>query len=466
MSKDKVHLLSPLFLRYQADFEKNPKSRVFAPLAEMYRKIGMTDKAMEILAHGIKYHQNYLMGHLGLAFCYYDIKQYRLAYNTLSPLVSDNRDNIRLQKLFIDTCLALDLSKEALDTCKYLLFLNPKDKEVAEIVTRLESELERSYRHEHRPIFIPTEEFHSENDKEAQRLESFDFDDWQTVDLVKEEDLKTIEENKFDQWNVQKLDGPIKQVETKLETQPVIAVQQTVVVQKEERKETEQEIEEEISFSVNLTNENKHHPISVSMDDEAPVEDQRQKKMAQELPMITHTLVDLYCGQGHFEKAIEVLDKILELNPNEERTIKKKNEILALLNNSPAPVAKNPTKKVKEQTNIESEEDGRKSLMDIFDQSVSSINFDTLNLEQSDGSYDDEELDEMPIAHANEQSDLSKSLKENLLVLKEHSEIKPKTSKAIDNDLILMKRNQAIEERLNKFLSNIRKRALDYQGSF
>ena len=56
MSKDKIQLLSPLFLKYQADYEKNPRSRVFAPLAETYRKLGMTDKAMEILSQGIRFH--------------------------------------------------------------------------------------------------------------------------------------------------------------------------------------------------------------------------------------------------------------------------------------------------------------------------------------------------------------------------------------------------------------------------
>ena len=32
-----------------------------------------------------------------------------------------------------------------------------------------------------------------------------------------------------------------------------------------------------------------------------------------EAPIITHTLVDLYCKQGHIDKAKEILENILEL---------------------------------------------------------------------------------------------------------------------------------------------------------
>ena len=162
MSKEKTQLLSPLFLKYQADYEKNPRSRVFAPLAETYRKLGMTDKAMEILSQGIRFHPTYIMGYLGLAFCYFDLRQYSLAYNTLRPLVETSRDNIRLQKLFAEICLELGYREESLDTFKYLLFINPRDKEVAMQVATLESLIEEHYKPVHQPIYIPESEFKTE----------------------------------------------------------------------------------------------------------------------------------------------------------------------------------------------------------------------------------------------------------------------------------------------------------------
>jgi pentatricopeptide repeat protein len=40
-------------------------------------------------------------------------------------------------------------------------------------------------------------------------------------------------------------------------------------------------------------------------------------------PIITHTLVDLYCKQGHYRKAIEILESILELHPSDRASAKK-----------------------------------------------------------------------------------------------------------------------------------------------
>ena len=120
----KSGLTSPLLVKYLDAYEKNPKSRVFAPLAETYRKLGMRDKAFEILKQGIKNHPSYLMGYLGLAFCYKDIGKLELAYSTIRPFVESSRDNIRMQKLFGSICYELNYFEEALDTYKFLLFLN------------------------------------------------------------------------------------------------------------------------------------------------------------------------------------------------------------------------------------------------------------------------------------------------------------------------------------------------------
>ena len=47
-------------------------------------------------------------------------------------------------------------------------------------------------------------------------------------------------------------------------------------------------------------------------------------------PIITHTLVDLYCKQGHYQKAIEILESILELHPKDRATKKKLKELKSL----------------------------------------------------------------------------------------------------------------------------------------
>jgi tetratricopeptide (TPR) repeat protein len=378
MSKDKLQFLSPLFLKYQNDLEKNPRSRVFAPLAESYRKVGMTDKALEVLSQGIRYNPSYVMGYLGLAFCYYDLKQFNLAYTTIRPLVESNRDNLRLQKLFADICINLNLDEEGLETLKYLLFINPKDKEVASLVLKLESKVDQSYINVHTPIVIPPDVFKSEEKESVQfdlkKLDTsptIDFDDWLHVDLhpktKNEDDVKEINES----W---------------------------------------------VMNSLSSESENSTSKISLDLENEKTilVEEEKASEVIHEAPIVTHTLVDLYCGQGHIEKAISILEKILLLNPNDQKTKDKILEIKSLI--SPA---EEITNDIENQTNSlisvdelenTSEEDGRRNLMNILDLKI----------------------------------------------------LRPDEQDFEDNE----ERSVIIEKKLLKFLEKIKERALDYQSRF
>ena len=426
MSKDKIQLLSPLFLKYQADFEKNPRSRVFAPLAETYRKLGMTDKAMEILSQGIRHHPAYVMGYLGLAFCYYDLKQYTLAYSTLRPLVETSRDNIRLQKIFAEICIELGYKEEALDTYKYLLFINPRDKEVALNVSTLERSIEEQYKPVHQPIYIPESVFKTDNKSEKKaesttpqlfdidKLENRpnannnDFDDWMALDLSREQKSVKVEDP-YEFWNLKKGDGlSLNQASVEeIIPKPVIA------------KIPEQE----------LTNQ---PYVELDFNDEEEATD----GLVNEAPLVTHTLVDLYCGQGHIEKALEVLEKILILNPHDLKTIKKISEIKALM----GPYEEADEAYPVEQTSLElhpklqlevqqdiSEEDGRKNLMDIFDQQIKHV-----------------EVEEIP-----EKKPAPKVA------------LQAKTEPLTSGKLV---KNRQLEEKLTRFLKKIQKRALDYQA--
>ena len=184
MSKDFIS--SPLFIKYLRAYENNPRSIVFAPLAEVYRKEGKTKKAIEILKEGLKYNPSYVTGYLSLASCYADLSQYNLAYSLLKSLIETNRDNIRLQKLFAQVCLKIGQDDEALEAYKYLLFLGPKDQEIAAFVKKLEDREE-----EMSADFLPPLPFESEVDQfriENLSLSSHEdtdihVDGWEEVDF-------------------------------------------------------------------------------------------------------------------------------------------------------------------------------------------------------------------------------------------------------------------------------------------
>ncbi len=275
-----------LVKKYEDILASDPSSRVFAQLGELYRKLGMTDKALAVYRDGIQRHPSYLLGYMGLAFCYYDLEQFQLAYATLRPIVDTSRDNIRLQKLFANSCEKLNYKHEALTTWKYLLFINPKDPEISAKVLALESQGDD----------------HQEQTKYPQKFDVDrinpspidDVDDWIRMDLSKNSD---------------------------------------------EEPATKNEIGTQV---INL---------------EASTEEVRSDEA--ESPLMSLTLVDLYLAQGHLEKAKDVLEKMADLNPSDERIVKRLSEI--------------NKEQVESQKPDSSEEDGHAALLSMVEEKQNSI---------------------------------------------------------------------------------------------
>ncbi len=314
--------LSPLIIKYETILGRDPRSRVFAPLAESYRKIGLIDKALGILKQGVRYNPEYVMGYLGLAACYVDEGQDQLAYSTLRPIVEANRDNLKLQRLFAEVCMKLELHAEALDTYKYLLFINPRDQSSAERVKELELKAEEVFTYhsgsEAEPIKFDLSHLDSDPLSHGDRLE-----EWVRVDLSGSEELGESEE----EWSVEELESTPPLSHNELKADELLS--------------SEEPTQEVSSFREEEYFENRGKNF-----DPAPV--------------ITHTLVDLYIQQGHLVKAKAVLEKILEINEGSQETVKKLQEIELLLNEEQALTF--PEKE---------EERGRQNLMGLFEKATS-----------------------------------------------------------------------------------------------
>jgi tetratricopeptide (TPR) repeat protein len=252
--------VSPMIVKYEKTLARNPRSQVFAPLSELYRKIGLMDKAREVLQNGIRFNPDYIPGYIELAHYYIELREFHLAHATLRPLVNSNRDNLKLQNLFVQCCTELEYKSEALDTLKYLLFLNPKNKDIAEKIKILENEeMVVADLPEEKPIQFNVDSL------DSQKIEEEDYGDWVEVNTAnKVEDNTDIESD----WSIE---------------------------------------------TINVSNE------------------KESKETNTESPRLNHALVEIYLEQGHIEKAKEVIEKILELQPNDQETLKKLEEINSLL---------------------------------------------------------------------------------------------------------------------------------------
>jgi tetratricopeptide (TPR) repeat protein len=283
---------SALLSKYFSIYKKNSRSRVFAPLAESYRKLGMLEDAYKVLKEGIRYHPNYALGYIVLAHCYYDEGKFELTYNTLRPFAQQNADNISLQKIFAQSCIHLGHLEEALDTFKYLLFMNPRDKYFADQVKRLEDDLLIGHKKLNLDQLIKAPDV-----PELERKLTFE-DDWVQMDFTRPtrelSSTETPTTQQDEQWVMRK---PIPDLHPLLK----------------EEKIPERGLEDDY--------------FADEFEDEA-LEEVNASSLSTDSPIVSHTLIDLYCAQHYYDKAIELLEKIIELNPRDFASQSKLKQVL------------------------------------------------------------------------------------------------------------------------------------------
>lgn len=125
--------------KYQKLYEKDPKSRVFAPLAEGYRRMGMLKEGLELAEEGVKQHPNFAGGRVALARLYADSQKLELAEKEFRKATELAPENLLAYQLLAETNLKLKKPKEALKAFKILLFLNPDNEKAKNAVKKLEA---------------------------------------------------------------------------------------------------------------------------------------------------------------------------------------------------------------------------------------------------------------------------------------------------------------------------------------
>lgn len=129
----------PFIYKYLKKYQEDPSSRIFAPLAEAYRKAGLVDEAIEIAREGLRVHPQFVSGKVALARALFDKKLYQEVIDLLSPIIQDSPDNLLAGKLLGDSYLVLGKTLESLNAYKMLFYFCPNDTELAQVVFELET---------------------------------------------------------------------------------------------------------------------------------------------------------------------------------------------------------------------------------------------------------------------------------------------------------------------------------------
>jgi len=128
-----------LIERYQLLLQKDPKSQVFAPLTEAYRKMGLLEEAFRIAVRGVQFNPSFSGGRIALAKVFLDRDNLAAAVDELEKAVELSADNILAHQLLAECCLRSKRPKDALRSFKMVLYLAPGNEKAAKAVKKLEA---------------------------------------------------------------------------------------------------------------------------------------------------------------------------------------------------------------------------------------------------------------------------------------------------------------------------------------
>jgi tetratricopeptide (TPR) repeat protein len=123
--------------RLATQLAKDPRSKVFLPLAEAYCKVGMWEEAVGVLEDGLKYYPAFITAMVVLGCAYDQLSRPAKARAVLEGAVKLSPDNLRAHRTLTKIYAAQGLTEEALRSCRVILGMNPRDEEAGSVQASL-----------------------------------------------------------------------------------------------------------------------------------------------------------------------------------------------------------------------------------------------------------------------------------------------------------------------------------------
>jgi tetratricopeptide (TPR) repeat protein len=294
-------------INFQEEIEKveeklsdNPKSRIFLQLSELYRKSGNLEKATNVLQEGLKIHPDYWTAKVALAKIYLQQNNSDDAIVLLEDVTAKIPDNLLANQLLGDIYFKANDVEKTLKHYKKVLSLYSEDEirsqRVEELIKAVEEKniKEREIEEEQSPI-LQDKEYKKIDDiisfqdtfpktvkDEGLEIDIPDIDFTKPVDNISESESNTVYGERPDD-------------------ELIGNVQQDVIL--EDVIQHEEIIDDSESLS--------------QRDDEG---EENEDNGSDEIPTVT--LARLYNDQGYRNKALDILEQILDKEPDNNKALK------------------------------------------------------------------------------------------------------------------------------------------------
>jgi tetratricopeptide (TPR) repeat protein len=262
--------------KYEDTLERDPNSYCFAPLSELYRKLGMVDDAIIVAKRGCDIHPEYVGGYMALGRAYLEKGMNAESREALEKVVRVTPDNLLAQRILSKIYIDAGEVAAAEKSLKIILSQNPDDSESQLLL----QSLIRTSGSISKPLFEPEGE-RGETAIPEIAISGGDLSQWGESDYVIDLDESDIFEEASEESPQELIEKKSDEVEFAFP------------------EETEDEAEDLFSG-----------------------EDLEEKD-----PLTTVTLAELYVSQGFPKQALTILRELLETDPE---NLELKNRIYAI----------------------------------------------------------------------------------------------------------------------------------------
>lgn len=124
----------------QERYDRAPESRIFAPLADAFRKNGDVDKAIELCDKGLEGYPDYASAHVILGKCFYDKGATERSRAEFERVIEIDPENMVALKFMGDILMAEGDRDESTSFYRRILAIDPTNEEVSGKLKGLENE--------------------------------------------------------------------------------------------------------------------------------------------------------------------------------------------------------------------------------------------------------------------------------------------------------------------------------------
>ena len=292
--------ITPEIERYLSMWERDPKSRVFAPLAESYRKIGQIERAIEICQKGLLIHPNYVSGRVALGRAYFDKHDYAAAKTELEMVFEADPENLVAAKTLGEIYEVEGEFEKALLSYRLAHYSTPSATEIVEKIKTVEAALaEKKTREAYTTIVDPT--------AYQKHVEAFSASLRSARAMLREAEAKIAGESQDEDAESEK---DLREELERLRRVPGLLINEAAEI----------ELEMDLFFS-EVTSPSVGSYSDFQVKEAAFALSGKPRKRNENLMRLT--LTELMLRQGYVERAVNVYEEYLASEPDNEQALRR-----------------------------------------------------------------------------------------------------------------------------------------------